>query len=179
MMSKRKGAVILLLLALAVLLMANETFAVAGGSFNTGGGGSFFDPFLNPNASGTKVTGTMTLYWYPKGTLGTCKDGSNFEALYDFVYVMRLNETGKANYPFAGTMRNVCIAVDLDIQTTTVKDFITKTVVHSIFGPNKVGELKSISTNVVGPNDDNDPCCMDESESAVDFLMLDFVMAVH
>jgi len=80
---KRKGVVILLLLAAMVLLATNQALALVGS--NSGGSGFWLDGYVDQNLSGSKVTGTITVYWHPNGTHADCGE------LNDIVYIVRVN----------------------------------------------------------------------------------------
>jgi len=178
---KRKGAVILLLFAAMVLLATNQALAQHG--CNTGGGGMWLDQFVNPNASGAKVTGTLTLYYNPVGVGGSCLDGGS-GVWEDFVYVFRVITTSEQSpyhgqyMPFSGIKRvdmsllkNVCFD-DMDSQAGIIQNFIGTKIVPTLFPSSTRWAIKSY-TFVQPPDLNPDGCC-----NAMEWMMLDFTLAV-
>jgi hypothetical protein len=191
-----KGAIIMLLLTAMMLLITGQALAQHGSA--TSGSGSFFDPLVNPNARGTKVAGTLSLYHYPTcnplqtDTCETqyCLDGKSQEQLTDFVYTFRVIPANSApgstgDYiPFSGLTHNVCFAADIGptpgktTQVSIITDFIGNVVLPGLFGPGSYPwqskwDFKSVSS-VVDPSDAKDPCC-----NGMEFMILDFTLAVH
>ena len=171
---KGKGALIMLLLAAMMLLIAGQALAQHGSA--TAGSGSFFDSIVNPKASGTTVTGTLTVYYNRTGL--TCCSGAG--EITDLVYLFRLitanakTATAAGKYlPFSGVTRGVCFT-DTDAQTQIVQDFIQQTVLPQLFTTFNGWGVKSI-TNVVEPSSLHDPCCLNDTE----FMMMDLTLAVY
>jgi hypothetical protein len=171
---KGKGAVIMLLLAAMILLITGQALAQHGSA--TAGSGSFFDSVVNPNASGTKVAGTLTVYYERTGQ--TCASGAG--EVTNFVYLFRLITANAKNtaasgvsLPFSGRTPGVCFT-DTETQKGIVTDFITGTVLPQLFTSYGGWDIKSV-TDVVEPSSLHDPCCLNGTE----FMMMDLTLAVH
>jgi hypothetical protein len=184
---KGKGIVILLLLAVMVLFATSQAMALVG--CNTGGGGTWIDNYVFPNTSGTKVTGTITLYYSPPYT----PEGTT-DVLTDFSYVFRVNSALWPNWKYAyfsGTTTGVEYS-DLNAQFEIICKFISQNVIPVVIPsatpsnvcpaivcpgpqcPNTQWYIKNYSSFV--------PYSTDEASmwlnEVADWFMFDFMLAV-
>jgi len=125
---RSKGVVILFLLAAMILFATNQSWALVGS--NTGGGGTFFDGLLTPKAKGTKVTGTIAIYWHPNGVGGTCADDGSPGEMNDVVYFFSVDEKPQKpdDVPYLGIVTGIC-AGDLNTLQGSIYALISQTII--------------------------------------------------
>jgi hypothetical protein len=190
---KKGGMVVLLVITAMALLITNQAFATS----NTAGGGNFLDTLINCQATGTPITGTLTLYFAPIPTCGanssactkkgngctvnpdacnlltglsnqlsgTCQDGVSWSALYDFVYIFRVNNAN--NLAFSGVVHNVCIQ-DVSYQIAAIQNLISSQVLPAMGWPvSQAWQFKSYG-NFVQSSD----------TSPMAWMMVDVTLAV-
>lgn len=91
---------------------------------------------FDPNASGTKLSGPLTIYYQRVDSPGACPSGSDHEV--NMFFTLRLKKGGDL-FAFAGEKETVagdplCYFADLVEQLEHIANFVRCTVVPAIFG---------------------------------------------
>jgi hypothetical protein len=152
-MRTKKMAIILILL-IGMLAMTAQSLFARGSEVGTGE--NFLDTLVNVHASGTRIPGTLSIFYVPTGV---CCHPLNkkqpildcMDPMTDMYYSMRASN-GKVLYPFSGGMKDVCFLA-VETQVAEIKRFISDTVIPIIFQtpPTTNWEIRSI-TNFVQPD---------------------------
>lgn len=158
----------LALVALGILFAPGAALATLG-SNSGGGGGSFFDTLVVPNAQGTRFTGTIEMEWIAGPCAGQCREGATTKLLYNLHYVMRVN-FNRTVHTFSNIEHGLCLS-DVQSVVNVISGFVNSTVVPGL-GLTGTATLRAV-TNVA------DPPLSDPSNPAnMIWLMFDFEYAV-
>ena len=124
---------------------------------------------VDDKAHGTKVSGTLTIYYEPTGQTPTCPIG--VEAIFFFMRLQSV-QNSKVQIPFSGDLsgEHICSSEN-SRQQGAIEDFIRETVIGTLFPdtPFAPFALKSVDQFVIGGNGVTEPL----------FVMMDFVIAVQ
>lgn len=133
-------------LVLAVLLIAGVSPALAQRGSEVGGV-TIFDPYLDPKASGTRLNGTLSIYYQVYQSNSPCSVGG---PLANMFITLRLN-VGKALMTFEGSSLGICY-YDPNQQIVAIQDFITNQVIPLIptLFPGSPWKFRSVSNVVDG-----------------------------
>jgi hypothetical protein len=173
-MKTRKASLVLLLIVLGVLFTAQQCLAQRGCQTSTG---TVFDQWVDPQASGTKLYGTLAIYYEllpcnydcsqpnppnPLPLCCSCQQGEGGER--NMFFVLRLSK-GNLLYSFSGDSgaQTVCYG-DTDSQKDILFTFI-QTVVRSVSPGSTNFALKAVDQVVDTP--------------PPNFTMLDLTIAVQ
>jgi hypothetical protein len=171
--------------AVVILVVAGWTspvHALTGGS-NQGGATTFFDGILTPNASGPKITGTLSVFTVPQTdpAVGICRDGGTVpQPLFVSYMTFRVDsdffrdDGGYALlYSFGHVEENLC-ATDILYAVQGFEEFVNAQVVPVLYPKLTTAVLKSVTKFIPvgsGPTySDIDP--------SFEFVLIDLEFAV-
>lgn len=160
-MKTTKASLFLSLIVLAALFSVEQAVAARGCETTTG---TIFDQWINPQASGTKLYGTLTIYYQDLCDSPNCCLGEGFQT--KMFFVLRLTK-GNQLYSFSGDSgtQYLCYG-DMDSQKDILFDFF-ETVVLPVVSPGSTSfALKAVDQVVDTSAPDN-------------FTMLDLTIAVR
>jgi hypothetical protein len=141
--------VTLIFLALAVLILFTSQSALADSEVAKLEG--FLTPYVVKDAPGTKLSGTLTIYYEKTGSL--CGNNDPFNPLTNMYFFMRLKKVDQVKltkvdepYGFSGAVQDICYQ-SFDDQYAALSNFITKYVIPNVFfnKPKATFKLKSVS----------------------------------
>ena len=145
---KTRKTVLFFLLILGISLAITQSVHAYGSESSTPG-----DVIsINPNASGTKLTGPLTIYLpyseTPDYYSANCwASGVPYKStMYFFIRLRK----GSTLYPFSGQAPNICVA-DINQQQAAIKAYIQTVVIPNIFpdNPNALFDLKNVDQMVM------------------------------
>lgn len=137
----------LIFVAMAVLILFTSQSALADSEVAKLEG--FLTPYVVKDAPGTKLSGTLTIYYEKTALL--C--GDTFNPLTNMYFFMRLKKVDQVKltkvnepYGFSGAVQDICYQ-SFDDQYAALSDFITKYVIPNVFfnKPKATFKLKSVS----------------------------------
>jgi hypothetical protein len=143
-MKATKIAVTLFLLSTLILFMSHEALAGCVGSPQTTGG-TIFDPYMDKNASGTKLYCTLTIYYKdhcppidpnkdlcPPPPPCPCDSVTDANPCVDMYFFIRVTK-GNTIYPVSGKAAAPVLIKDVETQYVTIQEFMASTVIPAIF----------------------------------------------
>jgi hypothetical protein len=159
-MKTRKVSLVLLLIVLGVLCTAHQGMAQRGCQNSTG---TVFDQWVDPQASGTKLYGTLAIYYELLCPSPDCCAGEGGER--KMFFVLRLSK-GNQQYSFSGDSgeQTVCYG-DTDSQKDILFAFFQTTVLPAVSPGSTRFALKAVDQVVDTP--------------PPNFTMLDVTLAVQ
>ena len=171
-MKKRRGLVLAVLFLVGLMVaVSGSALAIVGGTGNTGGGGSCVDPYINPSASGAKITGTVNVIYFSTGS-GT--------GLWNLAITMRVVK-GTQLYYFWRVTDPVSMA-DCGSTVEAINQFVNEDVISTVYPtlsnkkPAPTAVLKG-GTMDVGTVIGN--AYTSQTDSPFPWFMLDFEYAVQ
>lgn len=186
-MRTRIGVLIVLVIAFGILAGPKGAFAW---SKDSGTGPSFLDSQVNPKAQGTRVDGTLTLYYEPAIEQGTWNRKvftpycSADDIATRMTWLIRFNHNF-INYGFSGNAEPFCFVNNLNAQAVAIRDFISRVVIPSLFGSTGLlWEFKEIK-NIAQPQAplNGKACCRDGLgggfSGSMEFFIADVAIAVQ
>ena len=156
----------LVLVALGILLVPGAALATLGSNTGDPNCPDFFSCKVDPNAQGTRFTGTMEIVWEKVPCSGPCRDGATEAGYFSLNTTVRANFNRKV-YTFTNLGDGLCLS-DVQFVEYIINNFINNTVVPGL-GLTGTATLRSV-TNVADPPLDGDPHII--------WLMFDFEYAV-
>lgn len=145
--TRKKGIFAVLILADLMAAVPGSAVAFITNTQNTAGGGSCVDEFVNPSASGAKITGTLNVDYQYAGDSVPCQDSGESKPGFFLVYTMRV-EKGSTLYLFDGMSSSAICVSDCATTMGILNDFVKGTVAPFVY-PSLYSSKKPPATAVL------------------------------